>query len=384
MGFLSLNLIPNNVFDLLWFKNGQYKNCDFQDSSAIDIELPIQVDGPIEEWNYYPDYSTISPRQRGEYLDWLKNINVGDNLGAVYLYYYGLEQHLYRNNLANESIEMIYYLTFKYNLKYGINLLACYASVFENVSLAKKMLENIELLKDIEANVFINLCYLVNGGLKANDFIILAKECGFTNTSYIKNNYDLMLEKINSLLDNGIFSLENIKFTRKSLYKVFPFQNLYLTDKYFETKDYINATNISDTVFRILSEAHSLAKASKSKTQNNQGNTVYKEKNSIHELTTNESQVFLALSQELFKAGLRGALSYEKYANGEIMFFYIDTFNRLPVIRAKLNGRKMWFRAYKPNEVTDEKTYFEFMDDLLKIIPSRVDYVIYCLDNNIY
>ncbi len=90
------NFIPLNIFNLLWFQNGRYKNYTPNianhninglkftiymntdvEPSVIDINLPIKKPKNImfvEALGYFPRYEYLSPEQRWVYLNWLQDI----------------------------------------------------------------------------------------------------------------------------------------------------------------------------------------------------------------------------------------------------------------------------------------------------------------------
>lgn len=77
----------------------------FAEPSLIDPTLPLQAHSLSDPLGYYPNYSRLSPAQRGAFLQWL----VGDRgateeLGHVFLYFYGMERYVLRTAPSeNES-----------------------------------------------------------------------------------------------------------------------------------------------------------------------------------------------------------------------------------------------------------------------------------------
>ncbi|MCI5144384.1 MAG: hypothetical protein D3923_02400 [Candidatus Electrothrix sp. AR3] len=69
------------------------------DSALIDPTLPVNEASPDyngNEMGHWPSYSTISPKNRSAYLEWLasKRDNPDAYIGYVFLYFYGLERRL--------------------------------------------------------------------------------------------------------------------------------------------------------------------------------------------------------------------------------------------------------------------------------------------------
>jgi hypothetical protein len=69
-----------------------------QGKRYIDPALPVAAtkEGAALSLNYYPDYRTISPQQRRDYLTWLAGGRCDPKveIGYVFLFYYGLEQRI--------------------------------------------------------------------------------------------------------------------------------------------------------------------------------------------------------------------------------------------------------------------------------------------------
>ncbi len=68
------------------------------DASCIDYSLPIgaRVDEPKGALGYWPDYSTMSPNQRANYLHWLAGGRSSplNDIGYVFVFIYGLERRV--------------------------------------------------------------------------------------------------------------------------------------------------------------------------------------------------------------------------------------------------------------------------------------------------
>jgi tellurite resistance protein len=76
---------------------GDGRDC-FEESSCIDrLQIvPIPTTRNPERLPYYPEYATISNRQRADYLLWLAGGRCGplSEIGYAFLYFYGLERRL--------------------------------------------------------------------------------------------------------------------------------------------------------------------------------------------------------------------------------------------------------------------------------------------------
>src|SRR5581483_5487022 len=63
--------------------------------SLIWTKLPIKTNSDLEDKAlYWPAYSALTPEQRYQYLNWLRDVEEQTNLSYVFLYFYGLERHL--------------------------------------------------------------------------------------------------------------------------------------------------------------------------------------------------------------------------------------------------------------------------------------------------
>jgi len=114
-----LDKIPQDVLRLLWFRDGPNKNeammgdgQAFQtrgssirisylgaiEPSSIGLGDLVQEPsdlGLVERPSYYTSYEKLTPEQRWVYLDWLGNVDKEIDIGYVFIFYYGLERHLF-------------------------------------------------------------------------------------------------------------------------------------------------------------------------------------------------------------------------------------------------------------------------------------------------
>ena len=75
----------------------------YPDNAFIDPDLDVGRHGQDHEGaglHYWPSYSTIDPRARATYLDWLADgrSGTGFDAGYVFLYFYGLERRVFVDN----------------------------------------------------------------------------------------------------------------------------------------------------------------------------------------------------------------------------------------------------------------------------------------------
>ncbi len=79
----------------------------YAEPSLIWKKLPVKKNNELEQDPmYYPSYPRLFPKNRYQYLSWLRDITQPTNLSYVFLYYYGLERQLLigNYNLATQKI----------------------------------------------------------------------------------------------------------------------------------------------------------------------------------------------------------------------------------------------------------------------------------------
>ncbi|HPS21321.1 MAG TPA: TerB N-terminal domain-containing protein [Candidatus Paceibacterota bacterium] len=193
----------------------------FGEPSLIWTKLPIEKNNELENKPmYYPSYSSLSPKNRYQYLNWLRDITQPTNLSYVFLYYYGLERQLLIGNFdlaVQEIFKLLKYHdkgTFRAYAQNALIVSALYKNrtdIFEENSFLFESVSNESLIVrkkfgyKLTAVELMNLSYSLK--LKNKRYIKLYPE-DFVNEldklliSYEKNN--------GSLLD--IVSLEEMKF----------------------------------------------------------------------------------------------------------------------------------------------------------------------------
>ena len=224
--------IPDDIFGLLWFPDGPFKNIDpnvnknrfevdgiiFEFSygiggsgsiepSAIFYKLPIKPADNIEEipkLPYFPSYAGMTPEQRWNFLTWLKNIDSITDIGNVFVFYYGLERHLFfgkyeqafktvlrlRQNHRNNSF-----------LHYSNNALMAACLIYDRPDLFNNYInseENYE--KNKLSDIYLIAKYGMGLNLSADELIALSNEIGFSNQRYIKSDRKLFGNELKKIL----------------------------------------------------------------------------------------------------------------------------------------------------------------------------------------
>lgn len=78
----------------------------YGEPAIIDPTLPATRSALADPLGYWPDYGALTPGQRGQYLGWLAGgRGHTDELGYVFLFFYGLERYVYRD-AAQDSDEV--------------------------------------------------------------------------------------------------------------------------------------------------------------------------------------------------------------------------------------------------------------------------------------
>lgn len=223
--------VPEDVLHLLWFSDEPYANFTSQaehiitttaegftfeismmgtiEPSLISMELPIIIpnkNAEIEPLLYYPSYSSISPQQRWVYLNWLRNIDSSVDIGYVFIFYYGLERHLFFGNYE-AAFDMIlrlrkHHKNNSFNI-YSSNALVAATLFHKRAGLFIRFINSIECFEDIDlSNAYVLAKRLLAIALSPAELMGLAKKVGFTNKRYLKNEKELFeLELRKVLLD---------------------------------------------------------------------------------------------------------------------------------------------------------------------------------------
>jgi hypothetical protein len=158
----------------------------YGEPSLIWTKLTVIKNSEMEEKPmYYPEYSSLSPKHRYQYLNWLRDITQPTNLSYVFLYYYGLERHLLVGNF-DFAVSEIFRLLKNHNKgtfrSYAQNALIVSA-------LHKKRLDifdNSLTLADGVSNESLLIKKGLGHRLTSDDLIKLAYSVGFKNNRYIK------------------------------------------------------------------------------------------------------------------------------------------------------------------------------------------------------
>lgn len=249
--------IPDEVANLLWIKG---QNIIDNEPSMIDTSLLIS-DVITEQDNttdYYPSYKKLSPAQRYIYLKWLEDISKPINIGYVFLFYYGLERHLFLGDFDN-AYKMIEIL----RRHHDNNSFQQYSSDALLMSIVYHgrydLMQNISF-DCLGAPVKFYLKHKLNIPITSDDIIDSCREFGFTNTRYIKENRDyfkeLLDKKLYEMYGQSAFKFTDDDFKNATNNCPLVLANYLLTNRFVVMPDITTNTQIANMIFCILSSIH--------------------------------------------------------------------------------------------------------------------------------
>lgn len=287
--------ISENVFDLLWFADGPYKNYKEDDNSSEEINVngfrikvsflgseepsliytkePIAKPKKIDEIpnpNYYPSYVRLNPYQKWIYLNWLTNPFKEINIGYVFIFYYGLERHLLAGKFE-EAFDMILKLR-KIHKNSSFLHYSSYALIFSSMykRRADKLNEFLQSLDPNEITLFLPLYllakYTSTKKLSVDDLIHISKSVGFTNHRYIKNERNLFKKILNTILiemySEPYLNIENFSLDNLPLVAVPLTSNYSLPDEKRWTKipNLSENAQFKEVVYSLLNGTHEAVK----------------------------------------------------------------------------------------------------------------------------
>ncbi|PJB87632.1 hypothetical protein CO083_06005 [Candidatus Roizmanbacteria bacterium CG_4_9_14_0_8_um_filter_34_12] len=210
---------------------------------------------------YFPSYSTLSPKHRYQYLNWLKDVTQETNLSYVFLYYYGLERHMLVGDYDKSVDEILRLLQYhnKGSFKgYATSALIAASAYKKRPDIAEKA----PVLLQETTNESLILRKLAGKSLSAKDIISLSSRVGYSNKRYIKLYPDLFEKELQKMIYNyetdegNILDLVNISNLPKRS-NIF-FANLSLPDKIrtIEIPDLISDPEFGGILRELLSKTH--------------------------------------------------------------------------------------------------------------------------------
>lgn len=278
--------IPEEIFQLLWFSNGPFKNYsgesekfqyDFAgftisitstlmgEPSAIDVELPVSSRlAPPAPLDYYPAYTALTPEQRTAYLNWLGDITVPIDIGYVFIFYYGLERHLFFGN-ANAALAAIFILRQFHENKsfqvYSGDAILLYALACKK----PEILQHLDI-QQLSPDLRLFASAMSQHCLTAQDIIAAHKKFSFENTRYIKAEPDLFASTLEHLLlkNTGMqtfeINLEDFQSAEGTFTLALANYSLLPAQRFLSLPDISTAPRIHNSVHSLLVETHEAVK----------------------------------------------------------------------------------------------------------------------------
>ncbi len=251
--------IPADILKLLYFKNGPLVNINSgsKEPSAIDINLPVSARVPSEILGYYPKYQTLTPEQRGYFLNWLCDRKDTKDIGYVFLYLYSLERCIYEKRNIKEAVLEINRLQkiFKNDsFLYYSSTAIIFAAIKSNM---------FNILDEIDTSMFPDEFLIVSKILSTNklfpkDIIIFSKYLGYKEKRYIQKYpeiFELQLTNtLKTIYDTTYFPCYELKsddIPQKRLL----LSNFSLTDRELEFPDFSKSEH-GKTLYKILKLTH--------------------------------------------------------------------------------------------------------------------------------
>lgn len=279
--------IPQEILQLLWFVNGPFQNysnvretADFDfmgfsirigqtntgdEPSAIDIELPISfVPSLPAPLGYYPSYNSLSPEQRTTYLMWLGDITAPIDIGYVFIFYYGLERHLFFGN-AEAALATIFVLRNFHNNKSFLCYSADAILIYSLVHNRPEILQDLDV-QQLSLDVRLFISGVFHHKLTAPDIIAAHKKFSFENTRYIKAEPHLFQRILIDKLYEGVgtdgvdITLDDFRSATETFTLALANYSLLPSQRFIALPDITTSPRVHNTINKILVETHETVK----------------------------------------------------------------------------------------------------------------------------
>lgn len=268
--------IPREIFNLVWFKNGPFKNlsnendCSVnnirinqhftEEPSALDIYLAIKKGVDDNKIGYYPSYESLNEIQRYQYLNWLKDITKRIDISYVFIFYYGLERFLF-----TEKWKDAFNMILKLQKHHDNNSFNGYSSDALLITAFRK--KDKSLLQLIDKNKIQPAAYASIKGASTHtfnveDIISFSRLVGWTNNRYIKSENSLFIHELNNVINNKFNSYEYLidtneyKDIKKSITLMLANYSLDIEDRKFEIPDILSSYKIKNDLYTLLETTH--------------------------------------------------------------------------------------------------------------------------------
>ena len=287
--------IPEDTVRLLWFSDGPQCNYkqkpEFESSSgshgikmtmsffgpsepsAISVRLPVmapQSPQSVERLGYYPSYEGMTPAQRWTYLNWLVDIDSPVDIGYVFVFYYGLERHLFAG-LADEAVLEILRLRAHHQqpsfTQYSSNALIAASLVANRPDWLAAFAQTIDSASDVSmSDLYLYAKYLNGFAVSAPEIVALASRVGFSNRRYIKGEPAMFESEVEKALakaygDTGLL-LGGYDISRcpESMYPLFANYSLDRDRELLKVPAFRELLDFNRDVNELLATAHEAVK----------------------------------------------------------------------------------------------------------------------------
>lgn len=294
----DLSVHPD-LHDLLWWGDGPNKNYSpnksteririndiimevsmtgLQEPSLLSVIAPVNVvvdPTSVDRLPYYPDYSRLSPEQKGVYWQFLRNPYTGSfEIGYVFILYYGLERHLLKGNYE-KAFHVILKLRDVYSSgsfqRYSGCALIVACMMHSRIDLLNEFFASLDKEHEIKfsANLYLLGKYALGIPLYAQDVIRMAKDFEFTNLNYIKKYPDIFSQTLQEQMQSryGLAQLDIRSFVgasdMKKAYKadVLTFANTSIESRNIPVPQIIGIFKFKKAVNDLLEATHDAVKA---------------------------------------------------------------------------------------------------------------------------
>lgn len=243
-----------------------------EEPSMIDLNLSVKESKSVNRPSYYPAYSGLTPEQRNVYWNYLKNpYDSNFDIGYVFLFYYGLERHLF-NGEIEKVVDVILKLRnqFKNNSfqYYSGNAIVLSCLIDQRADILLKFLDSLDVdyKKKIAPEILLFAIHSFNLKFKAIDLMFFSKEIGFKKDNYIKEYPKMFADKLKEIMVNKngedyiylqylVRNLDEVKQI-----SIRPYANLSLIDKEITLPNLLSSETLLKEGYNLLYEAHEKVK----------------------------------------------------------------------------------------------------------------------------
>lgn len=313
----GLSVHPD-LIDLIWIGDGKCKNYSSQtqttmtypyegfsikvsmfgpdEPSLLYLKYPIEQVQPseyVERPPYYPFYRELTPKQKYLYWKFLSDpYNSNNDIGYVFIFYYGLERHLLYGNFE-KAFDIILKLRDIYDNRsfqhYSASALILSTLIHKRPEYTRRFIDSLD--KDHEFQMpgeLYFLCKLSLGiPITSLDILKFHKFFGFTNNRYIKNNTDMFIKNLckniryqnngSELIDSKPYFIE-ADFSQLPTVSIPIFANLSIRDKEVVIPDISHANHFVGNILSLLESAHQDTKQELADIRKQKANTDVDEK----------------------------------------------------------------------------------------------------------